>query len=56
MFTRVEIESESGTSRAPASVKVYEGDKLVTTIIATVEMKQGADGGLYPCVTLKQQP
>lgn len=52
---RVEIESEIGTSHKPARVLVYEGEKLVATVIATVEPKPGADGEQYPCVTLKKK-
>ena len=51
---RVVIESEVGTSRRPARVLVYEGGGLVAEVIAEVELKQGADGGYYHCVTLKK--
>ncbi len=51
---RVEIESEIGISRRPARVLVYEGDQLVTEVEAEVELKPGADGGYYHCVTLKK--
>ena len=49
---RVEIESESATSDHPGRVLVYEHDELVAEILATVELKKGADGGFYNCVTL----
>jgi hypothetical protein len=52
---RVEIESEGGTSSTPARVRVYDQDVLVAEVIAKVEPKPGADGGLYPCVTLTKQ-
>ena len=55
MAVRVEVKSETGTSRDPAKVLVYEDDRLVTEVVAKVEMKQGADGGWYYCVTLKKQ-
>ena len=55
MAVRVEVKSESGTSREPAKVLVFEDNRLVATIIAEVELKQGADNGWYPCVTLKKQ-
>ena len=55
MAVRVEFESESGTSRDPAKVLVYEDDHLVAEVIAEVELKPGADGGWYHCVTLKKQ-
>ena len=51
---RVTVESEVGISRSPARVLVYEGSELVTEVIAEVELKQGADGGYYHCVTLKK--
>ena len=55
MMIRVEVESESGTSREPAKVRVYENDRLIAEVHATVEDKQGADGGYYPCVTLMKK-
>ena len=55
MSVRVEVNSEIGTSRDPAKVSVYEDDRLIAEIIAKIEHKQGADGGWYPCVTLKKQ-
>lgn len=56
MAIRVEIESEEATSeRHSARVLVYEGNQLVTEVIAKVEPKKGADGGLYPCVTLEKK-
>ncbi|MBI2450588.1 MAG: hypothetical protein HYV47_03590 [Candidatus Nealsonbacteria bacterium] len=50
---RVETESEVATSERPARVLVYEDDKLVAVVIAGIERQKGADGGFYPCVTLK---
>lgn len=55
MAVKVEVRSEIGTSRDPAKVLVYENNCLVAEIIAEVELKQGADGGWYHCVTLKKQ-
>ena len=55
MSVRVEIKSEVATSSDPAKVSVYEDNRLVAEVIAEVEQKQGADGGYYPCVTLKKQ-
>ena len=55
MAVRVEIGSESGTSYDPAKMLVYEDDRLVCEVIAEIEMKKGADGGWYHCVTLKKQ-
>ena len=52
---RVEVESESGTSHRPARVLVYKDDQLVAEVVAEIELKQGADGGFYHCVTLKKQ-
>lgn len=55
MAVRVEVRSEIGTSRDPAKVLVYEDDRLVAEVIAELELKQGADGGWYHCVTLRNQ-
>ncbi len=55
MAVRVEVNSEGGASRDPAKVLVYEDDRLVAEVIAEVELKEGADGGLYSCVTLKKK-
>lgn len=52
---RVELESEVATFHRPARVLVYEAGRLVAEVIAEVELKQGADGGYYHCVTLKKQ-
>jgi len=54
MAVRIETKSEAGTSREPAKVSVYEDDRLVAEVIAEIELKQGADGGWYHCVTLKK--
>lgn len=55
MAVRVEVRSESGTSRDPAKVSVYENGHLVAEVIAEIELKQGADGGWYHCVILRKQ-
>ena len=55
MVVKVEVKSEIGTSSDPAKVLVYEDDRLVTEVVAEIELKQGADGGWYHCVTLKKQ-
>lgn len=55
MAVRVEVKSEIGTSRDPAKVLIYEDDRLVTEVVAVVELKQGVDGGWYHCVTLKKR-
>lgn len=44
---------EYGISYQPARVLVFEDDVLVGEVIAFVEHKKGADGGMFPCVTLK---
>ena len=54
-MVRVEIESESATSSRPARVLVYEDDRLVSEVIAEIELKIGADGGWYHCVAFKKQ-
>lgn len=50
----VEIRSEIATSRDPARVLIYDGKRLVAEVTAEVELKSGADGGYYHCVTLKK--
>ncbi|OGN00150.1 MAG: hypothetical protein A3B91_01910 [Candidatus Yanofskybacteria bacterium RIFCSPHIGHO2_02_FULL_41_29] len=52
MTIKVKVRSETGTSRKPAEVLVYENDHLITKVVAKVELKQGADGEYYNCVTL----
>ena len=55
MAVKVEVKSEIGTSYDPAKVLVYEDNRLVAEVVAKIELKQGADGGWYHCVTLKKQ-
>lgn len=55
MAVRVEIESEKLALGKPAQVRVYDGDRLITTVIAEIEMQQGADLGLYPAVKVYEQ-
>lgn len=55
MTVRVEVRSETGTSRDPAKVRIYENDNLVSEVTAKIEPEQGADGGWYHCVTLEKQ-
>ena len=55
MSIRVEIESEDNISNRPARVVVYENDRVVQEVIAEVNLKPGADGGWYHCVTLKKK-
>ena len=55
MAIKIRTESEEGASDRPARVLVYEDGKLVAEVIGKVEMKPGADGGMYPCVTLKKK-
>ena len=52
---RTEVRSEVATSREPAYVRVYLDEELVAEIIATIALKQGADGGWYDCVIFEQQ-
>lgn len=52
---RVEVESEEGCSERPASVRVFENNKLIVEVTATTELKPGADSNLYPCVTLTKR-
>jgi hypothetical protein len=54
-MVRIEIRDEAGCISEPARVRVYEDERLVAEIIGKVEPKEGADGGLYPCVTLEHQ-
>lgn len=53
---RVEIEQENAVSSEPAHVRVHVGDTLVADITGNVVKKPGADGGLYSCVHLKNNP
>ena len=55
MAVRIELQSEVATSDRPAKVLVYENEVLAAEIIAEVEPQKGGDGGLYPCVKLKQK-
>lgn len=52
---RIELKSQVGTSHDPATVRVYVGEKLISEVVASIEQQKGADGGLYPCVTLKEK-
>ena len=52
----VNILSEIATSREPARIMVYEGDKLVAEVTAEIHDEQGADGGIYSVVKLKKVP
>ena len=52
---RVELESQVGTSHDPARVRVYQGDQLVTEIVASIDYKQGADGRYHSCVILTKR-
>lgn len=52
---RIEIKSEIATSDHPARVLVYQGNRLIEEITAQIELKQGADGGYYPCVNLSRK-
>ncbi len=49
---RVEMRSEEATSRLPALVRIYQGEQIIREIVARIDLKKGADGGYYPCVTL----
>lgn len=55
MAIRVEIRSGVATSDKPATVLVYEDDRLIAQVVAEIEHLPGADGGHYPCVILKKQ-
>lgn len=49
---RIVLESESAVRNGPARVRIYEGDTLIAEIVGTITREQGADGGIYPVVTL----
>lgn len=55
-MVRIECKSENALSRGHATVVIYENNRIIAEVIAKVEMKQGADGGEYPCVTLVEYP
>lgn len=52
---RIEIESQVGTSRNPASIHIYEGDRLIAEIVASTSLQPGADGGYYDCIILESR-
>mgnify|MGYP001608737053 FL=1 len=52
---RIVTESETGTSRNPARVLIYEEDKLVAEVVARTSLQQGADGGYYDCIILESK-
>ena len=51
----VKLEDEVVISGSPATVYVYQGDKLVAQVTADTELQRGADGGLYYAVVLKRE-
>ncbi len=55
MGVRVEIKSEIATSKNLACILIYENEQIVAEVVAKVELKQGADGEYYHCVTLKKK-
>ncbi|MCL5733670.1 MAG: hypothetical protein M1334_03365 [Patescibacteria group bacterium] len=50
---KIEIEQGSPTSDRPARVLVYQGEKLVAEIIATVELGRGCHYEMSDYVALK---
>jgi hypothetical protein len=46
---------ESATGSDMAQVQVTEGDAVELTLLAVIEHKKGADGGMYPCVVFRRQ-
>lgn len=54
MAVRIEVNSENVVMGRQAKILVYEDDKLISTIMGEVETQQGADGGHYPAVKLKE--
>lgn len=53
---QVKVESESGTSRKPATVRIYNNDELVAHVQAQLKPLTGADGGFYDCIQLTLEP
>ena len=49
---KIDCQSEIGTSSNPARVLIYDDGKLIAEVVASIEPKQGADGGYYRCITL----
>ena len=56
MAIRVETKSEIAIYSEPATVKVFDGEKLVAEVTAIIQHEQGADGGYYNVVKLVEQP
>jgi hypothetical protein len=55
MAVKVQADSEGVLSGKPAEVRIYENDRLITKVVAKIELKQGADGGYYHCVVLTEE-
>lgn len=53
MPIRIALKSEVPALSEPAVIRVYDNEKLVAEVLAQIENKPGADGGMYPCVTLR---
>jgi hypothetical protein len=51
---RVDVQDEDGVGTKKPTVRVYEDDKLVCEVVASIELKPGADGGLYRCVVFSR--
>jgi hypothetical protein len=50
---RVVLNSERAISRDPATVEVYDGDRLVSRVTVRMVHEQGADGGWYSVAKLE---
>ena len=55
MSVEVKIVSEEAISNKPASVIVSEDGKTIAEVVVKVDLKRGADGGFYHCVTFKKK-
>lgn len=52
MAIRIECNSEVATSSKPATVRIYESERLVAEVTAAIQQEKGADGGYYDVVKL----
>jgi len=51
---RVKTTNESVLLGDSACVEVYQGDRLVAKVMATIKTQKGADSGLYPAVEFEE--
>jgi len=52
---RVEAQDEDGVGLKKPIVRIYKDDKLVCEVHASLQHKQGADGGYCQCVVFDKK-